>query len=391
MAVDHTVRAHALLSASGASRWLNCTPSARLEEKYDASSGSSSYAAEGTLAHEFGDITLRYKNGEIDTKLYNRELKKLRKNPLYTDEMEEQVDKYVVYVMELLSVARSKTKDAKLLIEERFDFSEYVEKGFGTGDASIVADRVLDICDLKYGKGVKVEAKANPQGMLYALGALKSFDMMFDIHTVRIHIMQPRLDHISVYEISVEELTHWGKNTVKPVALKAYQGKGVQQAGVWCKFCKVKAMCATLAAKNVKLAQYEFKDPHLLTDKQLLDVFKQQPMLADWVSAVSKHILKEAKAGKQWPGYKIVEGKSNRKWTDEEGVKKVLQDELFEEKDYLQTKLHGITAIEKLVGRAEFSGLLGNYYDKPQGAATLVPETDTRPAMGIAQAKEDFK
>lgn len=388
--VEHSTRAHALLSASGASRWMNCTPSARLEEKFDESS-TSTFAAEGTLAHEFGDVNLRFKNGEITKKTLNSELKKLRKDKNYTDEMEGEVDKYVEIVMEAFAVAKVRTPDAKLLIEERVDFSHLVEKGFGTGDVCIVADGFLDVIDLKYGKGVKVDADNNPQLMLYGSGALRNFEMMYDIHTVNLVIVQPRLDHVSEWKISTEKLIEWGEKEVKPKAAKAYQGKGVQKAGDHCKWCKVKAMCATLAAKNVKLAQHDFKDPHLLTESQVIEVYKQQPMLVDWVNSVAKYLLDEAVKGKKWPGFKLVEGRSNRKWTDEEKVKQALTDNLFDEKDFTTTKLQGITSVEKLVGKSEFPTILGKLVIKPQGKPTLVPISDKRPAMGIEQAKEDFK
>jgi len=378
------------LSASGASRWMNCTPSARLEEKFDESS-TSSFAAEGTLAHEFGDVNLRFKNGEIDEKTLKAELKKLRKDKNYTDEMESEVEKYVTIVMEAFAVAKARTPDAKLLIEERVDFSHLVEKGFGTGDVCIVADGILDVIDLKYGKGVKVDADKNPQLMLYGSGALRNFEMLYDIHTVNLVIVQPRLDHLSEWQISTEDLIEWGEKEVRPKAAKAYQGKGVQKAGDHCKWCKVKAMCATLAAKNVKLAQHDFKDPHLLTESQVLEVYKQQPMLVDWVNAVAKYLLDEAVKGKKWPGMKLVEGRSNRKWLDDKKVQDVLADNLFDEKDYTTTKIQGITAVEKLVGKSDFPKILGELVIKPQGKPTLVPMSDKRPAVGIEQAKEDFK
>lgn len=388
--VEHSTRAHALLSASGASRWMNCTPSARLEEKFDESS-TSTFAAEGTLAHEFGDVNLRFRNGEITEKTLNSELKKLRKDINYTDEMEGEVDKYVEIVMEAFAVAKARTPDAKLLIEEHVDFSHLVEKGFGTGDVCIVADGFLDVIDLKYGKGVKVDADNNPQLMLYGSGALRNFEMMYDIHTVNLVIVQPRLDHLSEWKISTEKLIEWGEKEVKPKAAKAYQGKGLQKAGDHCKWCKVKAMCATLAAKNVKLAQHDFKDPHLLTESQVLEVYKQQPMLVDWVNSVAEYLLGQALKGKKWPGLKLVEGRSIRKWTDEKKVQEALIENLFDEKDFTTTKLQGITAVEKLVGKSEFPTILGNLVIKPQGKPTLVPMSDKRPAMGIEQAKEDFK
>ena len=390
--VNHSIRKHALLSASGSSRWLHCTPSARLEEKFEESSPSTSsvYADEGTLAHEFGDLNLRKAAGRITDSVFEKEIKELRKHPLYSSEMEGEVDKYVTYVLEAFAEAKQKTPDAVLMIEERLDFSHLVEQGFGTGDAGVIADGVLEIIDLKYGKGIRVEAEENPQLMLYGSGALRSFELMYDIHTIKLTIVQPRLDHISSWKIKVKDLISWGEKIVKPAAAKAYEGKGVQKAGDHCKWCKVKAMCATLAAKNVALAKHEFKDPHLLTDSQLLEVYKQQPMLVDWVNAVAEHILAEALKGKQWKGYKIVEGRSQRKWIDEDKVIETLELS-HDPKDFMVSKLAGIPAIEKLLGKKDFPILLGEMVLLPPGKPTLVPESDKRPAMGIEQAKLDFK
>lgn len=390
--VNHSARKHALLSASGASRWLHCPPSARLEEKFEESSPSTSsvYADEGTLAHEFGDLNLRKASGRITDSAFEKEIKELRKHPLYSSEMEGEVDKYVTYVLEAFAEAKQKTPDAVLMIEERLDFSHLVEQGFGTGDAGVIADGVLEIIDLKYGKGIRVEAEENPQLMLYGSGALRSFELMYDIHTVKMTIVQPRLDHISSWEIPAKDLINWGEKTVKPAAAKAYEGKGVQKAGDYCKWCKVKAMCATLAAKNVALARHEFKDPHLLTEKQLLKVYKQQPMLVDWANAVAEYLLAEALKGKQWPGYKIVEGRSQRKWMDKNKVIEILELS-HDPKDFMVSDLAGIPAIEKLLGKKDFPVLLGEMVLLPPGKPTLVPESDKRPAMGIEQAKMDFK
>jgi hypothetical protein len=390
--VDHSTRKHALLSASGAHRWLHCTPSARLEEKFEESSPSTSsvYADEGTLAHEFGDLNLKKAAGHITESVFDKEIKELKKHPLYSAEMEGEVDKYVTYVLEAFGVAKQKTPDAVLMIEERLDFSHLVEQGFGTGDAGIIADGILEIIDLKYGKGIRVEAEENPQLMLYGSGALRSFDLMYDIHTVKMTIVQPRLDHISSWETKVNDLISWGEKTVKPAAAKAYAGEGVQKAGDHCKWCKVKAMCATLAAKNVALARHEFKDPHLLTEKQLLEVYEQQPMLVDWVNSVSEYLLAEALKGKQWPGYKIVGGRSQRKWVDEDKVIETLELS-HDPKDFMVSKLAGIPAIEKLLGKKDFPVLLGGMVLLPPGKPTLVPESDKRPAMGIEQARLDFK
>lgn len=392
-AVDHSSRKHALLSASGASRWLNCTPSARLEEKFEMSSPSkpSVYAEEGTLAHEFGDLNLRLRDNRITQKIFNKEAKSLKGNSLYSPEMDEEVDKYVTYVMEQLSLARQKTPDAVLLIEERLDFSHLVEQGFGTGDANIIADGVLEVIDLKYGKGIMVGAKENPQLMLYGSGALRKFELMYDIHTVKLTIVQPRLDHISSWEIPVSELLDWGDRIVKPAAVKAYLGEGSQKCGDWCKWCKVKAMCSALAEKNIDIAKHEFKDPYLLEDNQLIEIFQQIPMLQDWANSVAEYLLDEAIKGKKWTGYKVVEGRSQRRWLDESKVSKVLTEKGISPDRFMVSKLAGIPAIEKLLGKSDFIPTVGSFVVLPPGKPTLVPESDKRPAMGIEQAKQDFK
>lgn len=386
---QHSTRKHALLSASGASRWLNCTPSARLEEKFQESA-TSIYAAEGTLAHEFGDVLLRYENGEIKKSILNKELKRLRAEDLYSDEMEDEVAKYVEFVMETFNVAKTRTKDAILNVEERLDFSHIVNQGFGTVDATIIADGVLAVIDLKYGKGIRVDADNNPQLMLYALGALRSSELLYNIHTVQMSIVQPRLDHISTFKMTVEDLVKWADEIVRPSAQKAYSGEGTKVAGEWCKWCKAKPMCRTFAEKNMELAKFEFRDPDLLTKEELLDVFQQQPMLVDWVKSVADHILAKALQGEHFPGYKVVEGRSNRRWTDEKEVVKKLTDLGFERSKFMVEKLENLTKVEKLLGKKDFFSKLEGMVIKPQGSPTLAPESDKRPAFGIDQAKIDF-
>lgn len=388
--VNHADRKHALLSASGAARWMNCTPSARLEEQFEESA-TSVYAAEGTLAHEFGEIHLRKNINEIDEEKLLQEVARLEQADLYSPEMDDEVDKYVTYVMEQLNEAKKKTPGAILLIEEKVDLTMFIEDGFGTNDSIIISDGTMEVIDLKYGKGVKVDAKQNSQLMLYGLGSLIDHELTYDIENVRLTIVQPRMNSISSWEISAKELREWGLKEVKPKAMLAYEGKGVQKAGSWCRWCKVKARCATLAAQNMKVAQHEFKNPHLLTDKQLIQVYEDMPQISDWINAVSTYILEEALKGKKWDGYKLVEGRANRKWLDEVKVAETLTKEGFSADKFMISKLGGIGHIEKLVTKTKFPGMLGELVVKPQGKPTLVPESDKRPAMGIEQAKEDFK
>lgn len=390
--VKHSGRKHALLSASGASRWINCPPSALMEEGQSGDSSESEYAKEGTLAHEFADLSLRIQSytGANEPKIkWTKEREKLRSNPLYTDDMEDHVKVYTDYVLEQWLAAKKQTPDAVLSVEEKVDFSYLVPEGFGTTDANIIADRVLEVVDLKYGKGVKVNAKGNPQGRLYALGALRKYQLFYDIDTVKITIVQPRLDHIETETISVGDLISWSEETVRPAADKAFKGEGTCNPGDWCRWCKAKPVCRAIAEHNTALAAKEFADPKTLSDKEVIEMYEQSSLLLDWANSVASYILETAKEGKKWPGYKIVEGKSNRKWADEAKALEVLQEEGFTLEQITNTKIKGIGDTEKLVGK----GFLEEYSltIKPQGAPTLAPESDKRPAMGIEQAKKDFE
>lgn len=384
----HSERAHALLAASHASRWMNCPPSARLEEAWEAEhpSESSVYAEEGTLAHEIAEAILRSRFEGKDSKLEG-----FQSHPLYSEDMPDYVMEYVDHVSETFSEAKKKTPDATLIIEKRLDFSHVVKDGFGTGDVCIIADGVLHIIDFKFGKGVKVEATKNAQLMLYAIGALKDFDMMYDIHRVALHIVQPRLRHISVWETTVNNLYRWAEKEVKPAAEKAYEGKGIQKAGSHCKFCKVKSVCATLASNSLALSKLGMRNPHLLTEKQLMEAYERIPSLIEWANSVNEYILKQAVSGNVPKGYKVVEGTSRRKWADESKVRETLEKEGFEESQYMKKSLKGIGDIEKLVGKKVFPGMFEDLIAKSTGAPTLVKEDDPRPQMqSIEQAKSDF-
>ncbi len=391
MKVAHSKRKHALLSASGAGRWINCPPSARMEEKIP-SSGNSSYAEEGTLAHEFADLGLRIQSntGDVgkgsDYERWKKQVERLKTKPLYDPEMDDYVKVYTNYVLEQFYVAKKKTSDAVLKIEERTDFSYLVPEGFGTSDANVIADELLEIVDLKYGKGVKVYAKENSQLRLYALGLLRKFDLAYDITKVKMTIVQPRLDHIDSEVLTVAELQAWAEKVVKPSADQAYTGEGKCNPGSWCRWCKAKPVCRSLADHNIELAKKEFAEPRTLKDDELIEVYEQTGLLVDWATSVAEYLLDEALRGKAWPGYKLVEGRSNRKWANEpEAIKKLSEN--YEMNQIVNTKIKGIGDIEKLVGKGKVNDLL----IKPPGKPTLVPESDKRPAFGIEQAKKDFQ
>lgn len=392
MAIEkgHSSRSHARLSASGSKRWLACTPSVRLEENFK-DKGSSVFAREGTLAHEFSDYALRLLNDEITKGRYEEATAKLKKHELFTREMPAQVDKYVTYVTEQLAEARHKTPDAKLMVEERLDFSHIVKNGFGTGDATIVTDIEMEIIDLKYGKGVRVDAENNSQLMLYGLGALRANELIYDIETVKLTIVQPRLNFISSWIISTEDLERWAEEEVKPKAALAYEGKGEQVAGDHCRWCKAKAKCRAFADLNNQLAKLDFKLPELLTTEEIVMVYESLPRLTDYANSVAAYLKDQALQGNPVEGYKLVEGRSSRKWTDTELAADVLLAEGFKEEEIYNTKLKGIGDISGLMSKDDFDDKLGTFVIRPSGKPTLVPETDKRPAMGSAeQAKADF-
>jgi len=387
--VNHAVRAHALLSASGASRWIACSPSARLEETFE--NKSSSFAEEGTLAHELAELELRYQTG-LSYDEYAIGLKAVTKNDIYSPEMSDYVQKHVDYVIEQFTEAKRLTPDAVLLIETKVDITHLIEEGFGTCDVIIIADGVLEVIDLKYGLGVRVEAEENKQLMLYGSGALEAYDMLYDIHTVRLTITQPRMDSISSWEISAEDLRQWGEDVVKPAALKAYAGEGDQVTGDHCKFCRASARCKAQADLALAAAQEDFKDPQLLTDEELVDIYTKIPNIDAWFSKVRTYLFEEALAGKKWPDHKLVDGQNRRAWKDENEVKKILSMDYDDVHFLTEPKLKGITDIEKLVTKKMFPSLLGDVVIFKKTSPSLVHVSDKRPELlsAEAQAMKDF-
>lgn len=390
--IDHSKRAHALLSASGASRWMGCTPSARLEEEYGVDN-TSTYAEEGTLAHELGEAMIRRDVlGEMDAEAFDKELDRITENELFTTEMLDVVPIYAEYVASEFAASKAQTSDAVLLIEQRVDLTKWVPEAFGSCDAVIIADGVLKVMDYKHGKGVPVSAVGNKQLMLYGLGAYDKYSFLYDIHTVELHIIQPRIDNISVWSLTVEDLLKWAEDEVKPKASLAYDGAGELQAGDWCKFCKVKARCRALYQKTVEVAKLDFQEPPLLNDDEIASVLANAPAIQEWLNSVSEYATNEASVnGKIWPGFKLVEGRSQRKWSNEDQVAQILIDNGFSEDEMYNMRLKGISEIERLVGKKNFTSMLGEVVVKPQGKPTLVPESDKRPSLGAEDAINDFK
>lgn len=391
--INHTQRAHALLSASGASRWLNCTPSARLEEEFGKEEASV-YAAEGTLAHEFAELIIRHTIlKELSQADFEARYYELLENDLYTEDMLDYVYQYVDYVKDELAASSIDTKDAVLIIEEKVDLRQWIPESFGSCDAIIIADGTMKVMDLKYGKGVPVSAIGNKQLMLYALGAYDKYSIMYDIVNVDLHIVQPRINNINSWSVDAEELLKWAENTVIPAAKLAFNGQGQLKVGDWCKFCKVKARCRELYKANIELAKYDFASPQdLLTDEEIADIIDKAPRLVEWANSVLAYATEEAiENGKVWPGHKLVAGRSTRKFTNEIGVANTLIDNGFERDTIFDTKLKSLTALERVTGKKAFETLLGSYVVKSEGKPTLVPLSDKRPALGSEDAVNDFK
>lgn len=407
---EHSKREHALLSASGSSRWLNCTPSARLEDEFEETTSDAD--AEGTLAHEYAELMLQKHYKRIDAETFKKGKIRVLTSEHYYDGMLEPVMVYVDYVKTRFKAAKRRNKQALLLIEERVDLTDYVPDGFGSCDTVIVSDGIMDVIDLKFGKGIQVESEDNTQLMLYALGALVKYELLFDIHTVQMTIVQPRLDHISTTKMNVGDLLAWGETVVKPKAAIAFKGEGDFCSGSWCRWCKFAPTCRALADANMAITKLDFEPDddiaqklekadiytlldrsRKLSDHEMIAVLEKADVLVKWAASIKEYMLKEALKGHRWKGYKLVAGRSNRKWTDADKVKNVLFDNNFEPNEILTApKMMGIPDIEKLLGKNDFNEKIAQYVIKPEGAPTLVPEADKRTELNsIEQLKEDFK
>lgn len=370
---------HAFLSPSSSHRWLNCTPSAMLESEFE--SKTSQAAEEGTAAH-----------AQCEHKL-KRALHKRSKRPISdydSDEMQEYTNAYVDFVLEQLDIAKVHCKDPLVLIEQHVDFSDYVPDGYGTADCVIVSDDKLHIIDFKYGMGVLVDAYENPQMKCYALGALAIYDSLYDITEVSMTIFQPRRENVSTWTVSVEELKKWAEEVLKPRAQMAMNGDGEYCPGEWCIFCKAAVRCRARAEEKLKLAQEEFKLPPLLTDDEIEETLAVIPDLTKWANEIMAYATDSAvNHGKQWNGFKVVEGRSVRKYKDEDAVADACKKAGY--KDIYRSSLITLTEMQKLMGKKTFDDVLGDLIIKPKGKPTLVPVTDKREAMNITNAKNEFK
>lgn len=369
---------HALLSASASKRWMACPPSARLTEAMEDS--TSDFALEGTDAHALCEHKLNV--ALFDSKEPLEELK------YYSEEMEECAEGYKAFVLESYEEIKKVCKDPLILVEQRLDFSNYVPDGFGTGDSVIVGEGIIHVIDYKHGMGVLVSSEHNPQMMLYALGALNLFDDLYNIKKVLMTIYQPRLSNVSTFEMSKDDLLKWANEELVPKANMAFKGEGSFSCGEWCRFCKAKTTCRERANFNMALAAYDFKEPPFLEDYEIAEILSKVDGLVNWANEVKDYCLQEALKGKKWDGWKLVEGRSNRKYSDEEAVVNTLTTAGL---DPYEKKLLSITELTKKIGKNKFAELVEKYVVKPQGKATLVPSTDKRAELIISSAQEDFK
>lgn len=368
---------HALLSASASHRWLSCPPSARLCEDYEDT--ASEYAQQGTDAHSLCEYKLKKALG-----MKARNPKKSLQ--FYDEEMESCAESYAGYVMEQYLESKGNCSDTIVLIEQKLDFSSFVPEGFGTVDCVIVADNTLTIIDYKHGQGVLVEAEKNPQMMCYALGALEVFDGIYDIENITMTIFQPRRENVSSYSMTKEELLTWAEEVLKPTAELAFKGEGEFNAGEHCRFCKAKATCRKRAEYNLELARFDFELPTQLEDVEIEIILAKADELVSWVTDIKEYALQQAVSGKKWEDWKLVEGRSNRKYINEDAVAKIVKNAGY---DPFEHKVLGITAMAKLLGRTKFDELLSGNIEKPQGKPVLVPRSDKRPELN--NIEEDFK
>lgn len=369
---------HAILSASGSHSWLACTPSARLEQEF--SDTDSTASLEGTAAHSLAEHKLKKK----------LKMQSTRPNTIYdNDEMEMYTDDYSDYVVEQYTKAKRYDVNAKVLIEQRLDFSCYVPEGFGTGDAVIVSKGKLHIIDLKYGLGVLVNAEKNPQMMLYALGALRKYEKEYEIKKVKLTIFQPRRENVTTWETTTAALKKWANKILRPKAEMAYRGTGKYEPGAHCQFCKAAIKCRARAEEKLKLAKEEFKKPPLITDNEIESVLAKIPDIKKWCDDIMEYALEKALNGKKWEGFKIVAGRGTRKYLNEEAVVAALNKAGYY--DIYKKSLLPITEMEKLMSKKKFSEVLGKLVGKTEGKPTLVSLDDKRPELNIIQAKNEFK
>lgn len=369
---------HAYLAASASERWLHCPPSAKLCAQEEDQ--GSPYAQQGTDAHELCQHLLE--------KALGRQTRDPTEDLTYYDaEMQEAAEAYAAFVISQIAEAKTLCPDPLICVEQTVDFSKWVQHGFGTADALIVADDTLYITDMKYGVGCLVSADGedgtgNSQLKCYALGALDTFGDLYDIKRIRLSIFQPRRENIDTFELTKTDLLQWADEILAPIAKLAYEGQGEFEAGNHCQFCKVKATCRKRAEYAMELAKYEFAEAPTLTPEEIAEILPQIDTLVAWADDIKKYALNQALAGVRFPGYKLVEGRSNRKYADEAAVARVVSEAGY---DPWEQKLAGITEMTKRLGKKRFEELLKGLLIKPEGKPVLVPKDDDRLELNTAQ------
>ena len=394
-------RKHAILPASGAARWMACTPSARLEEQFPDT--GSDYAAEGTLAHSIAELKVRKKFVEpMGLRKFNTRMNKLKKDPHYQEEMQRYTDDYLDYVSK---VVMSYSSAPHVAVELKLDLSRYAPESFGTGDCIILGGDTLHVIDFKYGKGVPVGVENNPQLMLYGLGALEAYGMLYNPTHIVLTIFQPRAegDTVKEWKISRDNLINWGTNTVRPAAEAAFTGKGKFKPGDWCRFCRARATCRARAGANTALEDFKgihvpskkaagsFPKPPLLTDAEVGDVLQRGIDIEKWLSDLKEYALSAVLNGKEIPGWKAVEGRSRRTFDDIEKAFNDIKAAGVDEAMLYERRPLTLAAIEKALGKPKFVEIAGAHVVTPPGKPTLVPESDKRPPYHPHDAVSDFK
>lgn len=373
---------HAMLSASRSERWLTCTPSAREELKVDEV--ESVFADEGTLAHNLAEYVIKEKAYGVDLSHF---IKPLQENELYDESMMGYIDEYAQFIVDKV---REAPEGTILIQEQRIHFDEFVPGGFGTVDNLIIGDGIFEVIDLKYGKGVPVDAYENKQLMLYGLGALLDYDLLYNIETIKLTVYQPRINNTSSYEVTKANLLRWAREVLRPTALKAYAGEGEFIPGEHCKFCRVKPTCLAHARFNLALARREFEVTQL-EDPQIVKIFLYSDMIKNWLTSLEKYVLSESIKGRQFPGLKLVQGRSQRKYTNEEAIIKGLEEAGYDTDALYKKKLIGITEMGKKIKKTDFDAIIAPNLFKPPGAPTVVTLDDKRPAFDAnADAAGDF-
>ena len=383
--IDHSARAHAVLSASSSARWLKCPPSAVAATMYPNT--ATEYTNEGTLAHEVAELFVKLNPEKVSESLL-ADFKNWISDDV-TMEMLQCAEAYRDYIQELIT-----DDNAVVLLEQRLDLTPWVPDGFGTGDCIVIQGHRLDVVDYKYGKGVAVSAVGNSQMRLYALGALNEFGEIYEIHEVGMHIFQPRINNVSVDVLKIYDLIFWGEG-VKPIAKLAAEGKGDHCSGEHCRFCPHAGSCPTLAGDCMKVVNITGGKAAVptLAPWMIADILKQESMISAWLKAVKDRALTQMLNGEQIPGFKVVEGRSSREWDNEDTVEAALYGAGYRPVEYMtQPELLSPAAMEKALGKKKVAELVGTLIVSKPGNPTIAPESDKRkPFDRLAEAKKDFE